>query len=128
MDQESGLLYLLGHADFFGLSMLSSTWVQAADTLVVRFESLISDPTRWFGIICRECGIEASEPKLVASLDKRSFKNLSGHGRGAGGSETHYRKGVAGDWRSHFTPAIAREFITRYDDLLIRTGYAPTVV
>lgn len=128
MDRESGLLYLLAHPDFFGLSMVSSTWVQAADTLVVRFESLIKDPARWFGMICRECGISVSEARLVAALDQRSFDNLSGRSKGADSSGSHYRKGVAGDWKSHFTPAIADEFIRRYDDLLIRTGYSPTVI
>jgi lipopolysaccharide transport system ATP-binding protein len=128
MDPESGLLYLLGHKDFFGLAMVGSTWAQAADTLVVRFESLIKDPSRWFGMICRECGIEASPARLQAALEQRSFDNLSKPASGGDGSASHYRKGVAGDWRAHFTPTIANEFAGRYDDLMIRTGYAPTLL
>lgn len=125
MDKELGLLYLLEHPDFFGLSMVASTWAEVADTLVVRFESLIQDPERWFGVICRECGIETSETRLQLALEQRSFRNLAGRDPGTEGA-SHYRKGIAGDWRSHFSPEIATEFSVRYDNLMVKLGYAPT--
>ena len=36
---------------------------------------------------------------------------------------SHYRKGVAGDWRNHFTDKIKREFRERHGDLLIKLQY-----
>jgi lipopolysaccharide transport system ATP-binding protein len=36
---------------------------------------------------------------------------------------SHYRKGVAGDWTNHFTPAVEREFKRRHGHLLIKLGY-----
>lgn len=128
MDQESGLLYLLGHDDFFGLSMVGSTWLEAADTLIVRFESLIENPVRWFGVILRECEIEAPKDRLLAALEQRSFANLAGRARGSEGAPSHYRKGVEGDWRSHFTPTIVQEFTRLYEDLMLKLGYAPTIL
>jgi hypothetical protein len=35
----------------------------------------------------------------------------------------HYRKGVAGDWRIHFTSVHIAAFKARYGDLLVKLGY-----
>lgn len=40
------------------------------------------------------------------------------------GSDDNYRKGVAADWRTYFTPRVTDEFKARYGDLLIHLGYA----
>jgi len=37
--------------------------------------------------------------------------------------ESHYRKGVAGDWANHFTPRQVDAFKERYNDLLVQLGY-----
>jgi hypothetical protein len=55
---------------------------------------------------------------------RHSFEKLSG-GREPGQEDvkSHYRKGVHGDWRNHFTPAITRRFKALYGDLLVVGGY-----
>ena len=45
---------------------------------------------------------------------------------GAWGAEDpnhHYRKGVPGDWKTYFSPALAGLFKEQYGDLLIKLGY-----
>ncbi|MGH8509311.1 MAG: sulfotransferase domain-containing protein [Gammaproteobacteria bacterium] len=46
-------------------------------------------------------------------------------GRKAGQEDNfaHYRKGIAGDWRTYFTPRITRRFKELYGDLLMMGGY-----
>jgi hypothetical protein len=46
-------------------------------------------------------------------------------GRRAGAEDTrsHYRKGVAGDWVNHFTPAHVEAFNQRFEGLLPTLGY-----
>ncbi|MBM3514222.1 MAG: sulfotransferase domain-containing protein, partial [Alphaproteobacteria bacterium] len=35
----------------------------------------------------------------------------------------HVRKGIVGDWRNHFTPAVARAFHDSVGSLLIDCGF-----
>lgn len=126
MSKEDGLLYLLNHPHFYGLSMIGSTWLRSTDAIVIRFESLIEDPHRWFRLILDECGIEAAEDQFADALNRQSFEALANRPRGTEGV-SHYRRGVAGDWKSHFSDRIAREFARRYDDLVVKSGYEPTL-
>jgi len=58
-------------------------------------------------------------------LEWVSFERLSG-GRQPGqvNENSHYRKGKAGDWQNHFTPAIKDAFKQSFPDLVPRLGYA----
>jgi hypothetical protein len=68
----------------------------------------------------------ATIPQWVALLNvyKRRFtKAASGRQRGEGDSHSHYRKGLPGDWRNHFTDEHKRYFKREYGSLLIKLGY-----
>ena len=52
------------------------------------------------------------------------FEHLTGgRRRGQEDVRSHERKGVAGDWRRHFTDRVTRAFKERFGDLLVATGY-----
>ena len=52
------------------------------------------------------------------------FEKLSnGRPRGSEDVQAHLRKGVAGDWRSGFTPKVKRAFKERYNEALLACGY-----
>ena len=125
LELEAGLLYLLDHEDFFGLAMICSTWLGAADILTIQFEEMIERPLEVFGRICSYCGIEVDAGHLERAVARRNFAALSGRPRGADGPPSHYRRGVAGDWKNHFTEKVSMEFSRRYDDLIWRCGYEP---
>jgi hypothetical protein len=57
-------------------------------------------------------------------LEKKSFQRMSG-GRKAGEEDVknHFRKGVPGDWRNHFTPALTEAFKYRYNAVVLKLGY-----
>ena len=55
--------------------------------------------------------------------DNRFETKTAGRKEGEEDVTSHYRKGVAGDWRNHFTQQHVDEFKKRYGDLLVRLGY-----
>jgi hypothetical protein len=61
---------------------------------------------------------------LLGAVYGNRFEAQSG-GRRAGAEDTgsHYRKGVAGDWVNHFTPAVSAAFEERFGGMLDQLGY-----
>lgn len=60
---------------------------------------------------------------LLKLHDNRFAKAAKGRRRGVSDESSHYRKGVPGDWRNHFTDAHKAYFKRHYNDLLIKLGY-----
>ena len=61
---------------------------------------------------------------LEWTLGRFSFASLaSGRSIGEEDQNSHYRRGVAGDWRNHFTDKHIAAFRDRYGDLAERLGY-----
>lgn len=65
-----------------------------------------------------------SPARLQTIVDANQFTKLAG-GREPGQEDvkSHYRKGVAGDWRNHFNEEHIALFKENFNDLLIRLGY-----
>jgi hypothetical protein len=61
---------------------------------------------------------------LGAVYGNRFEAKTQGRRAGAEDTSSHYRKGVAGDWLNHFTPAVAEAFEQRFDGLPQKLGYA----
>lgn len=65
-----------------------------------------------------------SEWALNQILDNYSFKKMSkGRKVGEENTDSHYRKGKAGDWRNHFSERHKDLFKEKYGRLLIKLGY-----
>lgn len=56
-------------------------------------------------------------------VDQHRFERLTGRKRGEENVQSHYRKGVPGDWKNHFEDEHVRAFKERYNDLLLKLGY-----
>ena len=65
-----------------------------------------------------------SDADRGALLARYSFEALSGRKPGQEDTGSKLRKGVAGDWRNHFTPAVQEAFDDETTDLVARLGYA----
>jgi hypothetical protein len=62
---------------------------------------------------------------LLGAVYRNRFEaNAKGRRTGAEDTASHYRKGVAGDWVNHFTPAVSKAFEERFDGLPRQLGYA----
>lgn len=63
-------------------------------------------------------------PDAAARIRRRtSFEKITGRKRGDERVDEHYRKGVAGDWRTYFTPPVSDAFHARHGWLGERLGY-----
>jgi lipopolysaccharide transport system ATP-binding protein len=122
LNAEDGLLYLIAHPDFSGLCSIPASWLGAPDPCL-RYEQLIEDPHRCFARIFEHCELDIPDSTRRAAVDRWLFQNMASRRPGEELRTSHMRKGISGDWRNHFTPAVASAFKLRFGDLLIRFGY-----
>lgn len=60
---------------------------------------------------------------LLKLYNNRFTKAAKGRKRGITDESSHYRKGMPGDWKNHFTDEHKAYFKRKYNDLLIKLGY-----
>ena len=62
--------------------------------------------------------------RLLGIVWEHDFaKKARGRKQGQEDRKSHYRKGVAGDWRNHFQSRHVSFFKERYNELLLKLGY-----
>ena len=61
---------------------------------------------------------------LTALYENRFTKMAGGRSRGDENKDSHYRKGVAGDWKNYFNEAHKDFFKRQFGDLVVQLGYA----
>jgi len=129
MELTEGLVYLLENRQVVFCEGLRD-WLPDLDSPylhTLRFEALLSDFRLEMGLALDHLGVDLSDAGddiLSRMEDQYSFEALSG-GRTAGeeNRNSHYRKGVAGDWRNHFDHEVATIFDEVYGDVCDRLGY-----
>jgi lipopolysaccharide transport system ATP-binding protein len=124
---EDGMLYLLDDQLALPLqAQIQYSWVidnKQNGVLLMRFEDLLADEFGSFNKIVDHCQIAVDASKLHYIVSNNSFSTVTGRERGQENIKSHYRKGISGDWKNHFTDRIKAEFKTRYGQILINTGY-----
>jgi hypothetical protein len=126
LSKEEGLLREMEFSSIF-LSHMMSWDYHTPSILQLKFEDLIKDPFGNFVSIFHFLDMipnRISEADLHGIVNSYSFENLSG-GRKSGVEDHahHYRKGVPGDWKNHFTEEHVDYFKKLYNPLLIKLGY-----
>ena len=120
---ESGLLYILDHS-LYGAGRIQQSWVESGEPLI-RYEDLLErDVVILEEVLINRCGMQVTRERLREVIVANRFENITG-GRARGQEEiaAHERKGIAGDWRNHFTPRVKDVFKQRFGKLLVATGY-----
>jgi hypothetical protein len=147
-DQETGLMHEIEYSSAY-FEHLAGWNYRHPCVLETRFETLTRQPAEEFERILAFLGIELVKGGMIGGLarvarrlclgsgahflsrsrfsqilETHAFDRLAG-GRTQGNEDVqhHYRKGVAGDWRNHFTPKITAAFKERWSELLVRLGY-----
>jgi hypothetical protein len=133
--KEEGLLQELSRPYVF---RCMATWDYAQPhVLELKMEQLIRDPYEGYrrvfsflGLMEGDGGFQYPHPsKLTAGrlrdvLAENDFKvKADGRKPGEEDAQSHYRKGVPGDWKNHFTERHKEFFKSRYNDLLVKLGY-----
>jgi lipopolysaccharide transport system ATP-binding protein len=123
MDLDDGLLYLMDEW-LPACSKVQLSWAEAGERLV-RFEDLIQrDVQILTEILIDDFSLPLDRATLAELVAQNRFQALSGgRPQGVEDPESHFRKGVAGDWRHYFSDRVKESFKVRYGGHLIATGY-----
>jgi hypothetical protein len=92
--------------------------------LEVRYEDLHADPDAGLDRLLRFLGVSSDPMVRRACIEQASFGTASG-GRAAGQEDraAFLRKGLPGDWRSWFDPALNQAVLAQVGPLLAELGY-----
>jgi lipopolysaccharide transport system ATP-binding protein len=120
---EDGLLYLMDETLLL-CSRIQESWVAAGESLI-RYEDLLEhDLSLLKDFLLDQCGLPVSRERFREVVRANRFDKLTrGRPRGHEDVAAHERKGVAGDWRDHFSDRVKTAFKARFGDLLVATGY-----
>ena len=122
LDPEAGMIFLLDRF-LTSCANIQLSWLES-DELVLRYEDLLqSDVEILSSALIDRCGLDVEPDQLRAVIVANRFENIAGRPRGQEDRSAHERKGVAGDWRNHFTPRVTQAFKARFGGLLVATGY-----
>jgi hypothetical protein len=127
LDEERGMIDSIHRLGAYGLFGALRSWAaaDAPQVMLVRYEDLIGeDGGDWWERLLDHCRVPLSGAERDRLLSRYSFQALSGRQPGHEDTASKLRKGVAGDWRNHFTPAVRSAFDDETSDLVVRLGYA----
>lgn len=118
--------------DYFIENMLpefaywSATWLREHDSslgLVVHYESLLSEPVAAMEKVVRHYGIDPAKVGVGGIVERFRFEKTTGRKPGEEDASQFNRKGVAGDWKHHFSPAQCARFKQIGGEALVALGY-----
>lgn len=103
------------------------SWTKTTENslrLIIRYEDLLSNPEIELSKIAKHCALDNSPQKIRKIVEINSFSNLSGgRNKGNESSNSFFRKGVAGDWKNHFTPNLKNIYKEKIGDFLVDFNY-----
>ena len=135
-DEMARVRYKLGILPFeVGMIWTAETWLlpcvdfqrswAAAREPLIKYEDLLTNDVEILErVLIEHCRLRITREQLRVAVEANRFEART-HGRKPGTEDlaSHERKGIAGDWKNHFTDKIAKRFKELYGDLLIATGY-----
>lgn len=131
MSGDEGLIYGIENLAADGLFNALRSWNQvrlapATELMVVRYEDLIdAEQFAFYQRLFAHCDIRIPEEPLRDLLQRHSFAALArGRDRGIEDVSSHLRKGIHGDWKNHFSPAVTEKFRNVTGDLIEALGYS----
>lgn len=109
----------------FSWSQFIDSWLDK-DVPIVKYEDLLVRPVEILvNVTQRLTGTPVEESRAVEIVDKYSFKKMSGRRQGEENTSSFVRKGIAGDWKNHFSCEACAAFDHFAGNQLIRAGYEP---
>ena len=107
----------------FSWSDFIDSWLNQ-DVPIVRYEDLLTDAAGELVRVTKALtGNAVDRSKAQAVVEKYSFKKLSGRKQGEENKKSFVRKGIAGDWKNHFTIEASQVFDHYAGEQLIKSGY-----
>jgi len=128
LNLEDGLRFSVASLAELGLFEAQRSWVLAASDQeplkLFRYEDMAADNRQFLRDLLQYLDIELPETEFARLCERHEFSNVTG-GRAAGTEDrqSHYRKGVAGDWRNYLSGGLLAYFMEMTGDLLDVLGY-----
>lgn len=90
----------------------------------VKYEKLLEQPVEEATKLFKYLGVSLDQDIVKAAVDAASFETLSG-GRSPGAEDPNsfFRKGIAGDWKNQFEPAMTQLVDSHCLQIMKRYGY-----
>jgi len=129
MDAEAGISHLIRRLEGFGFFDAQRSWMESParedpSVRVMLYEDLASDNAQFLTRLLEYLDVRMPESDVRRLHERHSFRRMSrGREQGQEDINSHYRKGVAGDWRNYFTPRLENELRETTGDLLSVLGY-----
>lgn len=90
----------------------------------VKYEKLLEQPVEEATKLFRYLGVRIDHDTVEAAVESASFEKLSGgRSRGAEDPSSFFRKGIAGDWKNQFEPAMTQLVDAHCLQIMKRYGY-----
>ena len=111
---------------------LTQSWLHGeSDFECVRYEDLLSEPGNEFYRVLGFLEIQLPDDLITSIIARNQFERLSGGRRfwrrprkqGYADPNSHFRKGVVGDWKNYLNESHKSSFKEVAGDKLIEFGY-----
>jgi Sulfotransferase domain len=122
MGVEEGLIFMLDQPEVMLSAAIQRSWV-GTDERLIRYEDMLENDVGVVQAIFADSGYPLPRQGLRRAVRSSRFDRITGRPLGEEDPAAHARKGIAGDWRNHFTEPLKDAFKERYGDLLLATGY-----
>jgi hypothetical protein len=114
-------------ADLMHCAGALRSWVDPcrrdARVLVLTYEGLIADSAAAFSAVFDHFAWPVPTAAMQSAVARLSFRARSGRSPGQVDESSHYRRGVAGDWRAYFDQDLGSDMEAAYPGLLVDMGY-----
>jgi len=119
--RESALL-AMSYRDY--LRRYAFAWAASQNVTIVRYETLVDSPAEELRRILHALGTRGDAGLIDDAVRRYSFEKLSGgRRRGDVDATSHYRRGIAGEWRSTLDSVDIRNAQDLIGDLAAVLGY-----
>jgi len=125
MSQDDGITNIINSFTAGTKKTLDGWFKQKSKKIkLIKFEEIFGEKQyNVFSRLLKHCNINISTTDIKFLLEKYSFKNISGRKQGSEDIKHHYRKGISGDWKNHFTNQHKDLFKKLSGSLLVICGY-----
>ena len=127
MEFEDGMIFLIDKLEAYGSFTTQFSWLEAKHdphVRLMRYEDLAADNRAFLASLLDYLEVDLPETAFDTLYARNNFQTLTGpRKQGEEDIHAHNRKGVAGDWRNHFTARIRDHFDKVMGGRLERLGY-----
>jgi hypothetical protein len=128
-DLQSGLKYIIDKLEEYGSFEAQRSWLAASansEVQIFHYEDLARDNRAFLRKLLDYLQVPLPSGAFDALYNRHNFSRLArGREQGKQDIHSHYRKGVAGDWRNYFDEEVTRHFRRVTGGTLERLGYEP---